>query len=249
MRRSFAATLAACLLTFSQTGQTTPAIGQGTWATDLHARDLDGNASNGPEAFFDSARQLTWLDLSYRARSWEDAKHWAQTSSFFGLDGWRLPKAIDKGLDGCNVSYSGGTDCGANVDTSVTSGSELAHLFFNILGNKSLFIAGTGAPQTGYGLTNSGPFQRLLDTTYWIDLTFPEGGSIDHAWYFSPTIGVQGNSPVDNTTLSAFVLREGDVGSAIPEPKTLTLASLAALLMLWTSRRGVPLGASRGSST
>lgn len=35
--------------------------GQGTWETTLQPRDLDGNAANGPEAFYDTVLDITWL--------------------------------------------------------------------------------------------------------------------------------------------------------------------------------------------
>jgi hypothetical protein len=36
-------------------------IGQGPWQATLQARDLDGNLSNGPEAFFDTVLNVSWL--------------------------------------------------------------------------------------------------------------------------------------------------------------------------------------------
>ena len=38
-----------------------PVSGMGTWESTLQGRDLDGNAGNGFEAYYDTALDLTWL--------------------------------------------------------------------------------------------------------------------------------------------------------------------------------------------
>ena len=50
--------------------------GQGTWETTLQGRDLDGDLSNGPEAFFDTVLNVTWL---------ADANH-AKTTNYAAAD-------------------------------------------------------------------------------------------------------------------------------------------------------------------
>ncbi len=93
--------------------------GQGTWETTLQARDLDGNAANGPEAFYDTDLKITWLRAAAtrtiiwkppwlpttapRSMEWSDAKIWAE-QEHFGLTGWRLPATVDKDTLGCNYS-------------------------------------------------------------------------------------------------------------------------------------------------
>lgn len=97
--------------------QAGPVSGQGTWESTLQARDLDGSAANGPEAFYDSVLNLTWLRAGSTAEdTWANGKAWAEQERY-GTNGWRLPKVLDTGTEGCDFSFAGGTDCGMNVQT------------------------------------------------------------------------------------------------------------------------------------
>lgn len=61
--------LLAATCTIANAGST-PGGGQGTWETTLKARDLDGDPSNGYEAFYDTALNITWLaDGAYAVTS------------------------------------------------------------------------------------------------------------------------------------------------------------------------------------
>ena len=51
---------------------------------------------------------------------------------------------------GCDYSVTGGTDCGYNIDTST---SELAYMWYNILGNTPFFDV-NGIEQANWGLNN-----------------------------------------------------------------------------------------------
>ncbi|MCV2360001.1 PEPxxWA-CTERM sorting domain-containing protein [Paucibacter sp. TC2R-5] len=214
---------------------------QGTWETTLKPRDLDGILANGPEAFYDTDLNITWLRAgnTYGAISGDEARAWAK-QTFFGLKGWRLPNAVDKGGNGCDWSNKGGTDCGYNPDSSVATGSEMAHLFFQSLGNKSYYIPGTTTVQTGYGLTNTGNFQTLWQPgVYWaFQKDFPD---MDVAWIFDTEYGMQQfkgfgkNDPL----LYALAVRDGDVTEAVPvpEPQTYALMLAGLGLMGFAARR------------
>ncbi len=95
--------------------------GQGTWETTLQYRDLDGNVANGPEAFYDTVLDVSWLrdanvnmgnNINGNFLYWQDAVAWANNLIVNGIDGWRLPTVVDTGTPGCDFSYGGGTDCG-----------------------------------------------------------------------------------------------------------------------------------------
>jgi hypothetical protein len=106
---------------------------------------------------YDDVLDVTWLaDANYAKTSgydddglmtWEQAMDWAASLSYYDsvrgvtYDDWRLPFVRDGGLADYNWAYSG-TDYGYNVRTVGEDGtvySELAHMYFNNLGFKSMF--------------------------------------------------------------------------------------------------------------
>lgn len=235
--KAMAAGLAGLMLSVgvATTAAAGPVTGQGTWETTLQARDLDGNAANGPEAFYDTALNLTWLRAgSTNTMNWAAAKSWAAQDRY-GLAGWRLPTMVDTGTAGCNYSYSGGTDCGYNVDTIT---SEMAHLFYVSLGNLASCPPGDvncSTAQPGWGLSNTGNFENLEPNGYWSGLEYaPVAGG---AWYF-----VTGDGRQDYLRqvygFYALAVRPGDVAAtSVPEPQALVLALLALGALAVTRRR------------
>ena len=198
----------------------------------LQARDLDGNSANGAEAYYDSTRDLTWLRAgSLNAMNWNDAKAWAEQDRF-GLSGWRLPTMVDKGDDGFQFSINGG-DSGYNVDTSKASGSEMAHLYYDLLGNHA-YYSPSSLFQPGFGLHNVGDFLNMAqEGYYWSGLSY--GPDTTGAWLFQMSDGGQGWTFKFGHYYALAVI-DGDVG-VVPEPGTVALAALG-LLVLAGSRRG-----------
>ncbi len=223
------------LLGWLGTGQAAPVLSQGSWATTLQARDLDGEPANGPEAFYDSVFNITWLRAGSSSRmSWVDANAWAATQVRYGFSGWRLPTLVDVAGEGCAAGWTySGTDCGYHVDTTQATGSEMGHLFFDLLGNTGRFSP-AGAEQAGYGLTNSGDFQIQQSWTFWsgveVAVVSPPA---DYAFYFNTEVGSQFDAPQDNV-FYALAVRDGDVfpgnslvSGQVAEPQSLALALVA----------------------
>jgi PEP-CTERM motif len=162
--------------------------------------------------------------------TWYDAKLWADELVVGAYSDWRLPTMVDVGGNGCTTwSTAGapGTDCGYNVDTNL---SELAHMFYNTLGNKGLYAPGTGlGNQPGYGLSNTGPFSNLQPGDYWSGVVYSPDVTV--AWYFGTSDGIQTALPKFKI-MNAWAVRSGDV-IAVPEPATyaLSLLGLAAVLL------------------
>jgi PEP-CTERM motif len=227
------------LLALGPAAQAAPISGQGTWETTLRARDLDGDGVT--DAFYDTELNVTWLrDANANGRmNWNAAKTWASNLVVGGYSGWRLPTIVDTGAPGCSFSHAGGTDCGYNVQTKSGSVvySELAHLYYRTLGNKSYCAPGDSycdVGQPGWGLTNTGNFQNLLSYAYWSGTEYaPYIG----AWYFSTYNGFQDGGG-QSTDYSAVAVRPGDVTAAIPEPGTyaLMLSGLTALAVVQRRR-------------
>jgi hypothetical protein len=215
---------------------------QGIWTRSLQARELDGNLANGPEAFYDTTLDITWLANASQngSMSWDAATTWASNLSVAGVTGWRLPTVIDTGAAGCQWSHAGGTDCGYNVQTKSglptkyqagqTVYSEMAHLFYVTLGNNASYAPGTGEPQDDWGLTNTGGFENLQSFGYWSGTTYAPDSIF--AWSFYSLDGYQ-NGIGRHLNLYALAVRPGDVAVAVPEPQTwaLTLLGLTGVLL------------------
>ena len=190
----------------------------------LVGRSLDGNMST-VEAYYDTVLNITWLaDANYAQTSghdadgymnWSDATGWASNLSFSGSWGtasdWRLPTVTDTGTSGCDWAYSG-TDCGYNVNTGT---GEMAHMFYTTLGNLAYYNTSGSGPQSGWGLTNTGPFTNLQPNFYWSGTVYAPYSS--HAWYFYFYNGYQ-NYTNKNDELRAWAVHSGDVGAVAPVP-------------------------------
>lgn len=207
----------------------------------LQGRDLNGSI-NSFEAYYDTDLNITWLaDTNLKVGN-QIVMTWAEANTFVGslsftvgvnvYDNWRLPTVTDTDTPGCvSASYSG-TDCGSNVNTAT---GEMAHLFYDELGNKAYWDTAGAGPQTGWGLTNTGPFPNFQPGTYWSGTEYVP--NTDFAWVFATT-GSQVFNPksYNNRTLA---VSPGDVG-AVPEADTwaMLLAGLALVGVAVGRRRG-----------
>ena len=154
--------------------------------------------------------------------SWYGAMAWAQwlgSIDYAGADDWRLPAIIDTDAAGCDFAYVG-TDCGYNVDTST---GELAHLWYDTLGNIAYYDTSGNGPQSGWGLSNTGPFgSSMQDYVYWSGTEYaPSPG---FAWRFGTNDGLQvGYGKGDQGY--GWAVRPGQVAAA-PLPGTAVLMAL-----------------------
>lgn len=192
--------------------------GQGTWETTLQARTFDGNTIGG---YYDTALNITWLaNANYAGTTmyWDSAMSWISSLNINGITGWRLPTTGPVNGSGFNDNFAtnGSTDYGFNMSAPGTiyagsTGSEMAHLNYVTLGNKAL-VDVSGGLQSGWGLTNSGPFSNIQTLTYWSATEYaPATGS---AWTFLFTSGEQDITYKWNG-LSVWAVHSGDVGTAI----------------------------------
>lgn len=226
----FGAVGAGVLIVASGAAQAVAVSGQGTWETTLQGRDLDGNLVTA-EAYYDTTLNITWLaDANYAQTNnysgangqglmtWSVANTWATSLNYMGVMGWRLPTMVDTGMPGCDGAYAG-TDCGSNVLTTsgTTVYSEMASMFYDTLGVLAVCSPASVAPpcivQSGWGLTNTGPFSKLQDSIYWTGLE--DASDTRYAWVFNFETGVQGSSGRGGTAFG-WAVHDGDVGVAVP---------------------------------
>jgi hypothetical protein len=240
-----AAVAAAVLVPFASLAA--EVAGQGTWEASLQGRDLDGNLQNGFEAYYDVALGITWLaDANHAVSSgfvaggdgsagywangnmtWPVASTWAASVSVHGVSGWRLPALTDLGAVGCEGQdfSASGTDCGYNVGTST---SELAHMYYVTLGNKSP-VTTAGAAQSGFGFLNTGPFEMpAIGTPYSLAGAQTWGfwsgtaGTAQQAFFLATYYGEQRLVSVSDSGVGVWLVRDGDV-APVPEPGSLAL--------------------------
>lgn len=194
----------------------------------------------GGGLIYDDVLNVTWLqDANYAKTSgydadgkmsWFEATNWAANLSYYdsvrnvAWNDWRLP--IVRPVNGTSFNYdysaNGSTDYGYNVSAPLTpyagsTGSELANLWFNTLGNTSVISVGGVMYPQGWDNPNLNPFINLYIGEYLTDTDF--GSDHDYTWVFYTYMGSQTSNWKYNTDLYAWAVRDGDVAS-VPEPET-----------------------------
>jgi len=197
----------------------------------------------------------TELDTSNPARqeilsdgraTWDGAMYWLgemNSANYGGTDQWRLPTMVDTGISGCNLAYTG-TDCGWNVQTgtaATTIYSEMAGMFYDTLGNLSRRDTSGIAPQLGWGLTNTGPFDNIHANFtnpkyYWTGLEYEL--DTNDAWNIGFSDGLQyHNDKVYESYV--WVVHSGDVGidtTVVPVPAAVWLFGSGLLGLIGFAR-------------
>ncbi len=205
-----------------------PISGQGTWETTLQPRDFDGVPAT-IEGYYDTVLDITWLADANKAggtMTWTAANIWAAGLTVGGGTNWRLPDTNP--IDGTttydvNASNIGTTDRGYNISAPGTlfagnTGSEMSHLFYNTLGNLGYCNPSTSTVltcnvQTGWGLSNTGPFSNFQPNLYWFATDYaPITGD---AWYYYFLDGSQNNS-IKLANGFVWAVHNGDVNPSIP---------------------------------
>lgn len=161
--------------------------------------------------------------------TWNPASAWATSLDPYGsgVTGWRLPETnpVNGTAYHFGRPFDGTSDEGYNVSAPGTTyagstGSEMAHLFYNTLGNLADYDT-TGRSQSGGGLTNTGPFSNLQSYHYWSATTDPRDTT--RAWNFFMPDGSQLGYSKSSESF-AWAVHAGDVGTAVvPVPAALWL--------------------------
>jgi hypothetical protein len=137
-------------------------------------------------------------------------------------------------------SNNGSTDVGtAKTGVGWGEDSEMGYMYYVHLGNKGFYVPNDSNPgnfsvvQSGFGLSNTGPFANLLADYYWTDKAF--GSS--RAWYFGFIDGGQdrsnqsGNGFQGRSGFRAWAVHSGDLigppAAPVPLPGALWLLGSA----------------------
>lgn len=211
--------------------------GQGTWETTLLGRDINLNAVAATSAdavyLYDTTLGVTWLrDANVNINNgnggrmdWNSAMSWANNlvtgSGAVAISDWRLPAMTNIAVPHCKFGFQG-PDCSLNR-------SETSSLFFSSLGN----VIDGGTPP------NTGSFQNLVASTYWLldSTSYSDPETNDGAFAFSG--GRHGIMVANNPNLFAMAVRSGDVLTPVPEPETyaMLLAGLGLIGAIGRRRR------------
>ena len=179
------------------------------------------NANAGAGSAFDDGISNTDGKMT-----WASAIAWSEQLVYEGFDDWRLPATNP--INGVayteSFSFDGSQDFGYNVSApgSIYEGSissEMAHLFYNTLGNISFYTPIGGETGCTNCLTDTGPFSEFQAFFYWSISEFLENPA--HAWSFDFRTGRQ-DWLVKSEELYAWAVRDGDV-AAVPAPATVWL--------------------------
>jgi len=208
------------------------------------------------QAYYDDVANLTWLaDANYAQTSgydddgrmtWQAANDWAAQLTVDGVGDWRLANTNPVNDTAYNYGFTdnGSTDFGRNVSRSGTAyagsqGSELANLFYNVLGNVSNYDS-SGVFDNGCAgscLTSTGPFSNVQFNVYWSATEYAP--STLNAWLFNMTSGIQTNVTKDSS-FYGWAVQSGDVGSAtpaVPVPAAVWLFGSGLLGLVGVARR------------
>jgi len=211
----------------------------------------------GNGMIYDSDQNLTWLqDANYAQTSgydadglmdWDTAMAWAAGLEYGGYADWRLPTITDTGAPGVQCSNNG-TDCGYNVDTS---GSEMAYMWYDILGNTPMFDPDGNRTGCSYSspwcLTSTSAdgvdFLNLQPDWYWLGSGYSSftvsSSHSGSAWRFRPLAGLQ-HYGINFSESYAWAVRSGDVGRvSVPEPGTFLLMAAGIVGIVGVKRRRI----------
>lgn len=195
------------------------------------ASGFAGNASailldRGPDMVYDTALNITWTRNANLPGSsfltWAEANTWAANLVHAGYDDWRLA-TIDVTSPLTIAAYS----CGSGTaEGCATRGNELGYMYWYNL---------AAGDNTGSQMAVGGQMLGDIQRWYWsaTEVTNPS-----NALLFDFQTGFQG---VNSKTLelSAWAVRDGDVGAQAPEPGPLALLVLGLAAMGFARRKAI----------
>lgn len=215
----------------------------------LQGRDVDKNADNGFEAYYDTTLDITWLaDAGYGETTgalpasgswWSWSQSWVQSFEYFGATQWRLPKVQSKISTGTDADFQVGFGLGVST-------SELGYMYYVNLQLKS---GGPTVADTVFipGLSG-GVIKNFRAPMYWTSDTYAQNSS--NAWVLWTSSPYVGSQAFVGKTMpgAAWAVHDGDIFApkldplpggggvpAVPEPSTwaMMLAGFGIMALGW----------------
>ncbi|WJW75389.1 DUF1566 domain-containing protein [Thiohalobacter sp. IOR34] len=206
--------------------------------TDLGDHPDDGDAASYTEQILTNGK-MTWG----AALHWIDAMN---SASYLGFNDWRLPTLgpVNGVAFDYSYVYDGSADRGYNTtapDSAYpgSTASELAHLFYNTLGNTARYDVNKNQDtcfllEPEFCLSNKGPFSNMQSTVYWTGLEYAPITSV--VWMFDFHDGLQ-QSRSKFIVNNVWAVRTGDV-SAVPVPAAVWFFGSGLIGLLGVARHG-----------
>ncbi len=192
-----------------------------------------------------SGHNKTQICASNGTLNWYEAEAWIavlNAQGYLGHDDWRQPATnpVNGAAYDYNFAYDGSTDDGYNISGPDgvypgSTGSELAHLHYNSLGNGSRHdTAGNNqgavvCPASDYCVQNTGPFDNLQSSLYWSGTEYAPNPTA--AWLFGTRNGSQGRGEKGSGPLYVWPVRSGQSAVAAAPQSVPTLPMWGLLLM------------------
>jgi len=159
---------------------------------------------------------MVWLDYTQGEDTWDNQVFWASGLNGAGTVNYLFNPGVKMNWDGSRWRLPATVENDSSLGSKPPSASsEMAHLYYAELGN-------IGYPDSGWGLNNKGPFNKLFPDCYWSGTEYANVSY--YAWSLYANDGSQ-NAGSESATLFAMAVRPGqlDTGSTVPEPSTFLL--------------------------
>ncbi len=212
--------------------------------------------NRGSGMVYDDVLDVTWLqDANYARTSgfdsdglmtWEQANSWANSLVFGGYSDWRLPtlSPVDETDFNILFTFNGNSDRGYNTNTAF---SEMAHMFFNNLGNISFFSTAGVAPQAGSQTFSSSFWDaesgqtysfKNIGTNYWTNFANVPFANAAWGYNFKTFSGASTGEQIllaKAASIGSWALRDGDVLSSLNSPDDTVALSAPSTIGMFLS--------------
>jgi hypothetical protein len=178
--------------------------------------------------------------------NWHEAEAWIahlNVNNHLGHDDWRQPATgpVDGNAFDYDFAFDGSRDRGYNISGPDgtypgSTGSELAYMHYNTLGNGSWFdTAGNDqqaavCPAPDYCVQNTEPFQNLQSFSYWSGTVYAPSPS--SAWAFFSVYGYQNGVGAITGAGYVWPVRPGQDVGATPDPTPIPVMGGLGMLLL-----------------